>query len=97
MSIDGDAELGSPCSSRNLNVVSSSYPEVVEALAATFRGRARIVLDGEMVALGAGGRPSFGQDGRQPLPAPAFHILPSRTPERQALSFLTSVVTEPAA
>ncbi|AWK76218.1 DNA ligase (plasmid) [Rhodococcus oxybenzonivorans] len=47
--------------SRNLNVVTSSYPELVEALAATFGGRRRVVLDGEVVALGADGRPSFGR------------------------------------
>lgn len=43
---------------RNLNVVTSSYPEVAAALSETFSGRGRIVFDGEIVAL-AQGRPSF--------------------------------------
>ncbi|MFF2113604.1 ATP-dependent DNA ligase [Rhodococcus koreensis] len=43
---------------RNLNVVTSSYPEVADALAEKFGGRGRIVFDGEIVAL-AQGRPSF--------------------------------------
>ncbi|NHU47682.1 hypothetical protein G9373_34170 [Rhodococcus sp. A14] len=43
---------------RNLNVVTSSYPEVAAALFEKFGGRGRIVLDGEIVAL-AQGRPSF--------------------------------------
>lgn len=43
---------------RNLNVVTSSYPEVTEALTDVFGGRGRFVLDGEIVAL-AQGRPSF--------------------------------------
>ena len=43
---------------RNLNVVTSSYPEVAEALTDVFGGRGRIVFDGEVVAL-AQGRPSF--------------------------------------
>ena len=43
---------------RNLNVVTSSYPEVAEALTDVFGGRGRIVLDGEVVAL-VQGRPSF--------------------------------------
>ena len=43
---------------RNLNVVTSSYPEVAAALSEEFGGRGRIVLDGEIVAL-AQGRPSF--------------------------------------
>ncbi|WP_172653015.1 ATP-dependent DNA ligase [Rhodococcus opacus] len=43
---------------RNLNVVTSSYPEVAAALAEVFGGRGRIVFDGEIVAL-AQGRPSF--------------------------------------
>ncbi|QTJ71225.1 DNA ligase (plasmid) [Rhodococcus sp. ZPP] len=47
--------------SRNLTVVTSSYPELVEALADAFGGRRRVVLDGEVVALGADGRPSFGR------------------------------------
>ncbi|AWK76038.1 DNA ligase (plasmid) [Rhodococcus oxybenzonivorans] len=47
--------------SRNLNVVTSSYPELVEALADAFGGGRRVVLDGEVVALGADGRPSFGR------------------------------------
>lgn len=47
--------------SRNLNVVTSSYPELVEALVDAFGGRRRVVLDGEVVALGADGRPSFGR------------------------------------
>ncbi|WP_236580857.1 non-homologous end-joining DNA ligase [Rhodococcus sp. T7] len=47
--------------SRNLNVVTSSYPELVEALADAFGGRRRVVLDGEVVALAADGRPSFGR------------------------------------
>ncbi|WP_455750248.1 ATP-dependent DNA ligase [Rhodococcus opacus] len=44
---------------RNLNVVTSSYPEVADALTSVFGGRGRIVLDGEVVALSSGGRPSF--------------------------------------
>lgn len=43
---------------RNLTVVTSSYPEVTEALTAAFGGRGRIVFDGELVALTQGG-PSF--------------------------------------
>jgi len=43
---------------RNLNVVTSSYPEVAAALSETFDRRGRIVFDGEIVAL-AQGRPSF--------------------------------------
>ena len=43
---------------RNLTVVTSSYPEVTEALTAAFGGRGRIVFDGEIVAL-TQGRPSF--------------------------------------
>ncbi|WKN60917.1 DNA ligase [Rhodococcus opacus] len=43
---------------RNLNVVTSSYPGVAEALTEAFGGRGRIVLDGEVVAL-TQGRPSF--------------------------------------
>jgi bifunctional non-homologous end joining protein LigD len=43
---------------RNLNVVTSSYPEVAEALTDVFGGRGRIVLDGEVVAR-VQGRPSF--------------------------------------
>ncbi len=43
---------------RNLNVVTSSYPEVVAVLSEKFGGRGRIVFDGEIVAL-AQGRPSF--------------------------------------
>ncbi|WP_249353617.1 non-homologous end-joining DNA ligase [Rhodococcus sp. USK13] len=46
---------------RNLNVVTSSYPELVEALADAVGGRRRVVLDGEVVALGPDGRPSFGR------------------------------------
>ncbi|OUS97337.1 DNA ligase [Rhodococcus sp. NCIMB 12038] len=44
---------------RNLNVVTPSYPEVAEALTAAFGGRGRIVLDGEVVVLDHG-KPSFG-------------------------------------
>ncbi|UOT08439.1 DNA ligase (plasmid) [Rhodococcus opacus] len=43
---------------RNLNVVTSSYPEVTDALTEVFGGRGRIVFDGEVVAL-TQGRPSF--------------------------------------
>ncbi|MDH6287993.1 ATP-dependent DNA ligase [Rhodococcus opacus] len=43
---------------RNLNVVTSSYPEVSEALSEVFGGRGRTVFDGEIVAL-SHGRPSF--------------------------------------
>ena len=43
---------------RNLNVVTSSYPEVTEALTEAFGGHGRIVFDGEIVAL-TQGRPSF--------------------------------------
>ena len=39
---------------RNLNVVTSSYPEVAEALTEAFGGRGRIVFDGEIVALSQG-------------------------------------------
>ena len=34
---------------RNMNVVTPSYPEIAEALTAAFGGRGRIVLDGELV------------------------------------------------
>ncbi|MFC9833703.1 ATP-dependent DNA ligase [Rhodococcus sp. NPDC127530] len=44
---------------RNLNTVTSSYPEVADALTSVFGGRGRIVLDGEVVALSSGGQPSF--------------------------------------
>ncbi|MDV7246225.1 ATP-dependent DNA ligase [Rhodococcus oxybenzonivorans] len=44
---------------RAMNVVTDSYPEVAEALAAAFGGRGRIVLDGEVVVLDHG-KPSFG-------------------------------------
>ncbi len=44
---------------RNMNVVTPSYPEIAEALTAAFGGRGRIVLDGELVALDQG-KPSFG-------------------------------------
>ena len=43
---------------RNLNVVTSSYPEVAEALTDALGGHGRIVFDGEIVAL-AQGRPSY--------------------------------------
>jgi bifunctional non-homologous end joining protein LigD len=36
---------------RAMNVVTDSYPEVAEALAAAFGVRGRIVLDGELVVL----------------------------------------------
>jgi len=39
---------------RNPNVVTSSYPEVAEALTEAFGGRGRIVFDGEIVALSQG-------------------------------------------
>ncbi|WP_307720179.1 DNA ligase [Rhodococcus wratislaviensis] len=45
---------------RNLNIVTASYPEVAEALSTAFGGGGgRIVLDGEIVAMDRG-RPSFG-------------------------------------
>ncbi|MGW4339708.1 ATP-dependent DNA ligase [Rhodococcus koreensis] len=44
---------------RNMNVVTSSYPEIAEALTTAFGGRGRLVLDGELVALDHG-TPSFG-------------------------------------
>ncbi|WP_438646542.1 ATP-dependent DNA ligase [Rhodococcus opacus] len=44
---------------RNMNVVTPSYPEIAEALTAAFGGRGHIVLDGELVALDQG-KPSFG-------------------------------------
>ncbi|WP_324199139.1 ATP-dependent DNA ligase [Nocardia amamiensis] len=44
---------------RNLNPVTSSYPEIAEALSTAFGDRGRLVLDGEIVALDRG-RPSFG-------------------------------------
>ncbi|MGH3803198.1 MAG: hypothetical protein ACRDTD_24325, partial [Pseudonocardiaceae bacterium] len=43
---------------RNLNVVTGSYPEVAEALAVAFGSAEPIVLDGELVALDRG-KPSF--------------------------------------
>lgn len=45
--------------SRNARAVTGSYPELVDALGRAVGGR-RVVLDGEIVALGAGGRPDFG-------------------------------------
>lgn len=45
-------------SSRNGKDLTAAYPEVVEELAATLAGRA-VVLDGEIVASGADGRPDF--------------------------------------
>ena len=44
---------------RNMNVVTPSYPEIADALTAAFGGHGRIVLDGELVALDQG-KPSFG-------------------------------------
>ena len=46
-------------SSRNGSLISRTYPEIVEGLRAVLAGRS-VVLDGEVVALGADGRPSFG-------------------------------------
>ncbi|MFC9839679.1 DNA ligase [Rhodococcus sp. NPDC127530] len=44
---------------RNMNVVTTSYPEIGEALSAAFGGGGRVVLDGELVVLDRG-TPSFG-------------------------------------
>jgi bifunctional non-homologous end joining protein LigD len=44
--------------SRNLNVITDAYPEVRGILAGL--GMHEVVLDGEIVAFGADGRPSFG-------------------------------------
>jgi bifunctional non-homologous end joining protein LigD len=52
----GDVSL----TTRNGNDVTAAYPELVEALAELSAGRS-LVLDGEVVALDARGRPSFGR------------------------------------
>lgn len=44
--------------SRNDNDVTNSFPELAEALAGALNGREGVV-DGEVVALDEGGRPSF--------------------------------------
>ncbi|WP_252189645.1 MULTISPECIES: hypothetical protein [unclassified Rhodococcus (in: high G+C Gram-positive bacteria)] len=44
---------------RAMNVVTTSYPEIADALTAAFGGRGRIVLDGEVVVLDHG-TASFG-------------------------------------
>ncbi|MFC9552504.1 hypothetical protein ACFTWF_16775 [Rhodococcus sp. NPDC056960] len=44
---------------RAMNVVTTSYPEITDALSTAFGGRGRIVLDGEVVVLDHG-PPSFG-------------------------------------
>jgi bifunctional non-homologous end joining protein LigD len=45
---------------RNSNDVTAGYPELTEALAASYPERS-MVLDGEIVALDSSGRPSFGR------------------------------------
>ncbi|BAH48291.1 hypothetical protein ROP_00440 [Rhodococcus opacus B4] len=62
---------------RNLNVVTSSYPEVTEALTEAFGGHGRIVFDGEIVAL-TQGRPSFAR-----LQKRANTLRPTTTLRRQ--------------
>ncbi|MFB2585311.1 ATP-dependent DNA ligase [Herbiconiux liukaitaii] len=53
---DGEARI----LTRNGNDVTAGYPELTEAIASTYAGRS-LVLDGEVVALDARGRPSFGR------------------------------------
>lgn len=45
--------------SRNVNDVTASYPETVEALGVAAAGRS-LLVDGELVALNAAGQPDFG-------------------------------------
>jgi bifunctional non-homologous end joining protein LigD len=45
--------------SRSGNDISASFPDVAEALSDTTAGSS-VILDGELVALGSGGRPDFG-------------------------------------
>ena len=64
---------------RNMNVVTTSYPEIAEALTAAFGGRGRIVLDGEVVVLDRG-KPSFGLLQRRMVVARATKPLQKRIP-----------------
>lgn len=64
---------------RNLNVVTTSYPEIAEALTAAFGGGGRIILDGEIVVLDKG-RPSFGLLQRRMSVARATKPLQRRIP-----------------
>ncbi|AHK35591.1 putative thermostable DNA ligase (plasmid) [Rhodococcus opacus PD630] len=64
---------------RNMNVVTPSYPEIGEALTTAFGGRGRIVLDGELVALDQG-KPSFGLLQRRMGVARATKPLQKRIP-----------------
>jgi bifunctional non-homologous end joining protein LigD len=53
--VDGAVKLFS----RNINDITASYPEVVQAMSASARGRG-LVVDGELVALNKSGQPDFG-------------------------------------
>ena len=64
---------------RNMNVVTPSYPEIADALVAAFGGRGRIVLDGEVVVLDRG-KPSFGLLQRRMGTARATKPLQKRIP-----------------
>ncbi|MFC9360772.1 ATP-dependent DNA ligase [Rhodococcus sp. NPDC057014] len=64
---------------RNLNVVTGSYPEVAEALAVAFGSAEPIVLDGEIVALDRG-KPSFNLLQRRMAVAHATKPLQKRIP-----------------
>ncbi|RZL73407.1 MAG: DNA ligase [Rhodococcus sp. (in: high G+C Gram-positive bacteria)] len=66
---------------RNLNIVTASYPEIAEALSTAFEGGGRIVLDGEIVAMDRG-RPSFGLLQRRLGVARATKPLQRRIPVR---------------
>ncbi|MFD7008072.1 DNA ligase [Rhodococcus jostii] len=64
---------------RNMNVVTPSYPEIGDALTAAFSGRGRIVLDGEIVVLDRG-KPSFSLLQRRMGTARATKPLQKRIP-----------------
>ncbi|WP_190232955.1 non-homologous end-joining DNA ligase [Streptomyces avicenniae] len=70
VSADGKARL----TSRNGNDFTPAYPEVAGGAAEALDGRAA-VLDGELVALGAGGRPDFGQLQRRTRRNPGARLL----------------------
>jgi bifunctional non-homologous end joining protein LigD len=64
-------------SSRNGNDLSTAYPELTESAAGTpWAGGKPVLLDGEIVALDAGGRPDFGRlQQRMQLRHPAAEIV----------------------
>jgi bifunctional non-homologous end joining protein LigD len=64
--------------SRNVNDVTASYPETVEALGVAASGRS-VLVDGELVALNAAGQPDFGllQQRRMHVARPAAALLRS--------------------